>query len=159
MPDLRQGCATGKNAEDKAPADALVLFGAMGDLAHNKIFPALYHVVQHGHLDAPFYLPFDLPSGPLRYPWVPRFNRVNKWYVVRATIPSSSSRGLAEGVHGRSLAAGDGLPWHTERAHGSARSATFIIHSGHGFFVQVPLSGQKRFWAVTLLASPRDGQQ
>ncbi len=39
--------------EDTAPADALVLFGAMGDLAHKKIFPALYHMVQHGHLDVP----------------------------------------------------------------------------------------------------------
>jgi glucose-6-phosphate 1-dehydrogenase len=25
----------------------------MGDLAHKKIFPALYHMVQHGHLDVP----------------------------------------------------------------------------------------------------------
>src|SRR6266545_2808254 len=53
MPDLRQGCASGKSTEDTAPADALVLFGAMGDLAHKKIFPALYHMVQHGHLDVP----------------------------------------------------------------------------------------------------------
>ena len=51
MPDLRQGCATGKNKEETMPADALVLFGAMGDLAHKKIFPALYHMVRHGHLD------------------------------------------------------------------------------------------------------------
>jgi glucose-6-phosphate 1-dehydrogenase len=35
------------------PADALVLFGAMGDLAHKKIFPALYYMVRHGHLDVP----------------------------------------------------------------------------------------------------------
>jgi glucose-6-phosphate 1-dehydrogenase len=42
MPDLRQGCTTGKPSEATAPADALVLFGAMGDLAHKKIFPALY---------------------------------------------------------------------------------------------------------------------
>jgi len=53
MPDLRQGCATGKNTEETMPADALVLFGAMGDLAHKKIFPALYHMVRHGHLDVP----------------------------------------------------------------------------------------------------------
>ena len=53
MPDLRQGCATGNSQEDTAPADALVLFGAMGDLAHKKIFPALYHMVQHGRLDVP----------------------------------------------------------------------------------------------------------
>jgi glucose-6-phosphate 1-dehydrogenase len=35
------------------PADALVLFGAMGDLAHKKIFPALYHMVRRGHLNVP----------------------------------------------------------------------------------------------------------
>ncbi len=53
MPDLREGCMTGKPSEDATPADALVLFGAMGDLAHKKIFPALYHMVRRGHLDAP----------------------------------------------------------------------------------------------------------
>lgn len=53
MPDLRQACATGKATEGTTPADALVLFGAMGDLAHKKIFPALYHMVQRGHLDVP----------------------------------------------------------------------------------------------------------
>src|ERR1700731_3526001 len=53
MPDLRQGCSTGKNTEETKPADALVLFGAMGDLAHKKIFPALYHMVRHGHLNVP----------------------------------------------------------------------------------------------------------
>jgi glucose-6-phosphate 1-dehydrogenase len=53
MPDVRQGCATGKSTEETMPADALVLFGAMGDLAHKKIFPALYHMVRHGHLDVP----------------------------------------------------------------------------------------------------------
>jgi glucose-6-phosphate 1-dehydrogenase len=53
MPDLRKGCTTGESAEDTVPADALVLFGAMGDLAHKKIFPALYHMVRHGHLDVP----------------------------------------------------------------------------------------------------------
>src|ERR1700693_3601740 len=53
MPDLRQGCATGKATEETMPADALVLFGAMGDLAHKKIFPALYQMVRHGHLNVP----------------------------------------------------------------------------------------------------------
>jgi len=53
MPDLRQACATGRNTEETMPADALVLFGAMGDLAYKKIFPALYHMVRHSHLDVP----------------------------------------------------------------------------------------------------------
>jgi glucose-6-phosphate 1-dehydrogenase len=34
-------------------SDALVLFGATGDLAHKKIFPALQALVQRGHLDMP----------------------------------------------------------------------------------------------------------
>jgi len=32
-------------------ADALVLFGATGDLAHKKLFPSLYHLSQRGVLD------------------------------------------------------------------------------------------------------------
>jgi glucose-6-phosphate 1-dehydrogenase len=34
-------------------ADALVFFGATGDLAYKKVFPALQTLVQHGHLDVP----------------------------------------------------------------------------------------------------------
>jgi glucose-6-phosphate 1-dehydrogenase len=36
-----------------APADALVFFGATGDLAYKKIFPALQAMVRHGALDVP----------------------------------------------------------------------------------------------------------
>ena len=35
------------------PADALVLFGATGDLAKRKLFPALYHLERHGTLKVP----------------------------------------------------------------------------------------------------------
>jgi hypothetical protein len=34
-------------------SDALVFFGATGDLAYKKIFPALQAMVQHGRLDVP----------------------------------------------------------------------------------------------------------
>ncbi|TIS74469.1 MAG: glucose-6-phosphate dehydrogenase, partial [Mesorhizobium sp.] len=34
-------------------SDTLVLFGATGDLAHKKIFPALYHMVAKGTLSEP----------------------------------------------------------------------------------------------------------
>jgi glucose-6-phosphate 1-dehydrogenase len=34
-------------------SDALVFFGATGDLAHKQIFPALHSMVRHGHLDVP----------------------------------------------------------------------------------------------------------
>lgn len=36
-----------------AVADALVVFGITGDLAHKKIFPALQGLVRHGKLDVP----------------------------------------------------------------------------------------------------------
>lgn len=35
------------------PSDALVFFGATGDLAEKKIFPALYAMARRGHLDFP----------------------------------------------------------------------------------------------------------
>jgi glucose-6-phosphate 1-dehydrogenase len=35
------------------PADALVFFGATGDLARKKIFPALHALARRGHLDLP----------------------------------------------------------------------------------------------------------
>ena len=34
-------------------SDALVLFGATGDLCYRKIYPALYHLVAHGRLEVP----------------------------------------------------------------------------------------------------------
>ena len=36
-----------------ARADALVLFGATGDLSKRKLFPALYSLVHHGRLEVP----------------------------------------------------------------------------------------------------------
>lgn len=35
------------------PADALVFFGATGDLAYKKIFPSLQAMIKRGHLDVP----------------------------------------------------------------------------------------------------------
>jgi glucose-6-phosphate 1-dehydrogenase len=35
------------------PSDAIVLFGATGDLARKKLFPALQAMVKRGHLDVP----------------------------------------------------------------------------------------------------------
>ncbi len=41
------------NGPHAQPADALVVFGATGDLAHKKIFPALYAMCQRGALKVP----------------------------------------------------------------------------------------------------------
>jgi glucose-6-phosphate 1-dehydrogenase len=38
---------------DNSHSDALVFFGATGDLAYKKIFPALQSLVKHGRLDVP----------------------------------------------------------------------------------------------------------
>jgi glucose-6-phosphate 1-dehydrogenase len=38
---------------DRPRSDALVFFGATGDLAHKKIFPALYAMARRGRLDVP----------------------------------------------------------------------------------------------------------
>ena len=40
-------------AATPAPCDALVFFGATGDLAYKQIFPALQSMVRHGKLDVP----------------------------------------------------------------------------------------------------------
>jgi len=39
--------------EERPPSDALVFFGATGDLAYKKIFPALQQLVAKGRLDVP----------------------------------------------------------------------------------------------------------
>ena len=55
-----------KASEDGGPADALVLFGATGDLAHKKTFPALYAMVKRGVLNVPVigvaYSKWELPQ-------------------------------------------------------------------------------------------------
>ncbi len=38
---------------DRRDSDALVIFGATGDLCFKKIYPALYHLVRRGHLSVP----------------------------------------------------------------------------------------------------------
>ncbi len=40
-------------ATKPAPSDALVFFGATGDLAHKKVFPSLYSMLKRGDLDIP----------------------------------------------------------------------------------------------------------
>src|SRR6201996_4116776 len=38
---------------NNSPSDALVFFGATGDLAYKKIFPSLQAMVKRGHLNVP----------------------------------------------------------------------------------------------------------
>ena len=41
------------SAQDPVLSDALVFFGATGDLAYEQIFPALQAMAKHGNLDFP----------------------------------------------------------------------------------------------------------
>jgi len=43
----------GHETIDTPPSDAFVFFGASGDLAYKKIFPALHNMVRHGTLNGP----------------------------------------------------------------------------------------------------------
>ncbi|MGZ4290903.1 MAG: glucose-6-phosphate dehydrogenase [Gaiellaceae bacterium] len=55
-----------KASDGAGPADALVLFGATGDLAHKKTFPALYAMAKRGVLNVPVigvaYSKWELPQ-------------------------------------------------------------------------------------------------
>jgi len=53
MPDLRHHATVQSSAAKPVTADTLVVFGVMGDLAHKKVFPALYQMVKRGHLNVP----------------------------------------------------------------------------------------------------------
>ena len=45
--------SAGGKAQSASRSDALVFFGATGDLAHKKIFPALQAMIRKGNLDVP----------------------------------------------------------------------------------------------------------
>ncbi|HTV57061.1 MAG TPA: glucose-6-phosphate dehydrogenase [Terriglobia bacterium] len=56
MPEIQTNApdVAKKTTSPQAPvSDALVFFGATGDLAHKKVFPALQKMVQHGNLSVP----------------------------------------------------------------------------------------------------------
>src|SRR5216110_29839 len=44
-----------EKAMNGSHSDALIFFGATGDLAYKKIFPALQAMVKRGHLDVPVF--------------------------------------------------------------------------------------------------------
>ncbi len=62
-------------------ADALVLFGATGDLAKRKLFPALYGLEFHGHLTVPV-------IGVARSDWTDAAFRAHCEESIRANIKS-----------------------------------------------------------------------
>lgn len=64
------------------PADALVLFGATGDLSKKKLFPALYYMELHGTLDVPV-------VGVARSDWSDDAFRQHAHDSILAVIPDA----------------------------------------------------------------------
>jgi glucose-6-phosphate 1-dehydrogenase len=65
-------------------ADALVLFGATGDLAKRKLFPALYHLERHGTLKVPV-------IGVARSDWTDKAFCEHAHDAIIAAIPDAKA--------------------------------------------------------------------
>ncbi|MGD9995291.1 MAG: glucose-6-phosphate dehydrogenase [Ilumatobacteraceae bacterium] len=73
--------------EHQPPADALVLFGATGDLAKRKLFPALYHMEQHGLLKVPV-------IGVARSDWTDEAFCQHAHDAIIAAIPDAAASSI-----------------------------------------------------------------
>lgn len=81
-------------------ADAIVLFGATGDLAKRKLFPALFHIIGHEGIDLPI-------IGVARSTWTDVEFHQHVLESVNAAVPNPSPvlvDALIDGLH---LVAGD----------------------------------------------------
>ena len=65
-------------------ADALVLFGATGDLAKRKLFPALYHLERRGRLNVPV-------IGVARSDWTDKAFREHAHDSIISAIPDAAA--------------------------------------------------------------------
>src|SRR3954451_10863960 len=82
------------------PADALVLFGATGDLAKRKLFPALYHLERHGTLKIPV-------IGVARSDWRDEAFCQNCHDSIIAAIPDADPGVIESLMHRLGLIQGD----------------------------------------------------
>ena len=71
---------------NQTAGDALVLFGATGDLSKRKLFPALYHLERHGRLGVPV-------IGVARSDWTDEGFRQHAHDSVLASIPDAKVAG------------------------------------------------------------------
>ena len=71
-------------APQQPPADALVLFGATGDLAKRKLFPALYDLERHGNLKIPV-------IGVARSDWTDKAFCENAHDAIIASVPNAEA--------------------------------------------------------------------
>ncbi|MFM2073079.1 MAG: glucose-6-phosphate 1-dehydrogenase [Actinomycetota bacterium] len=81
-------------------ADALVLFGATGDLAKRKLFPALYHMEQHGILKIPV-------IGVARSDWTDAAFCEHAHDSILAAIPDAAASAIEPLMNRLDLIQGD----------------------------------------------------
>jgi glucose-6-phosphate 1-dehydrogenase len=81
-------------------ADALVLFGATGDLAKRKLFPALYHMEDRRELNVPI-------VGVARSDWTDERFRKQAAMAIEATVPKVKSTVLRRLLKRLDLVQGD----------------------------------------------------
>ena len=70
-------------------SDALVLFGATGDLARKKLYPALYHLTARDRLDLPV-------IGVASSGWTDQDFRDNASRAIDATVPHAKAAVTAQ---------------------------------------------------------------
>src|SRR5918999_6403778 len=80
--------------------DVLVLFGATGDLARKKLFPALYHLERRGVLDVPV---FGVADSPWDDAELARYARTS----VEQVIPRPDQAALARLADRLRMVSGD----------------------------------------------------
>jgi glucose-6-phosphate 1-dehydrogenase len=114
------------NRERQPVADALVLFGATGDLAKRKLFPALYHLEQAGLLNVPV-------IGVARSDWTDEAFCQNAHDAIIAAIPNAAASTIEPLMQRLDLIQGDysdPATWHslcdTLDRHGS-KTAVFYM--------------------------------
>jgi glucose-6-phosphate 1-dehydrogenase len=83
-----------------APTDALVLFGATGDLSKRKLFPALYHLARHGRLGVPV-------IGVARNDWSDEAFRQHAHDSILAAIGEARATVVEEVMQRLDLVSGD----------------------------------------------------
>ena len=106
---------------NRARSDALVLFGASGDLAFKKIFPALYAAARRGHLQVPV-------IGVANSPWNTEQLRARAQESIRKQ-PQVDEQALAEVLRRLSYVQGEYADSATyAKLHSELGTATHPLH-------------------------------
>jgi glucose-6-phosphate 1-dehydrogenase len=111
------------------PADALVLFGATGDLAKRKLFPALYHLERHATLQVPV-------VGVARSDWTDEAFCKNAKDAILAAMPDADTAVLERLLGRLDLIQGD----YSDQATWESLRATLDKHNSLNavFYMAIP---------------------